>query len=205
MKFFCIFTPNDNISQSLLARCIRTGLKFGHEITPFKGVSKELAPSLFIKEKLNFGFDYLVKKKIAPMRNSQIACFLAHKALWEVCINLDKQIVILEHDAYFVKKFSNTPFDEVLNLQREIWDNPSWKYYAKLQKLVDNNNYNGNAKYLCLPGAAAYTIKPKAAKKLLMIKSIFPLDLFVNKEVVKIDDHQFMSTFKVDNDYTTNR
>ena len=110
MKFFCIFTPNDTISQSLLARCIRTGLKFGHG-----------------------------------------------------------------------------------------------KYYAKLQKLVDNNNYNGNAKYLCLPGAVAYTIKPKAAKKLLMIKSIFPLDLFVNKEVVKIDDHQFMSTFKVDNDYTTNR
>lgn len=64
MKFFCIFTPNDTISQSLLARCIRTGLKFGHEITPFKGVSKELAPSLFIKEKLNFGFDYLVKKKL---------------------------------------------------------------------------------------------------------------------------------------------
>ena len=62
------------------------------------------------------------------------------------------------------------PFKEVLNLQREIWDNPSWKYFKKLQTLIDKDNFNGNAKYLCLPGAAAYSIKPKAANKLLKIK-----------------------------------
>jgi len=125
MRFFCIFTPNDSISQCFAQRCIKTGAKFGHEVIPFKGVAKESAPSLFIKERLSFGFDYLIKKKTAPLRNSQIACFFAHKSLWEICIKLNKQIVILEHDAYFVKEFENVPFEEVLNLQREIWDNPS--------------------------------------------------------------------------------
>lgn len=205
MKFFCIFTPNDPVSQSLATRCIRSGLKYGHEVTPFKGIAKALAPSLFIKEKFNFGFDYLIKKKNAPLRNSQIACFFAHRALWEICVSLNEQIVILEHDSYFVKKFENMPFEEVLNLQREIWDNPSWKYFKKLQTLIDKDNFNGNAKYLCLPGAAAYSIKPKAANKLLKIKSIFALDLFVNKNVVKIDDHKSMPTFRVDNSYTSNR
>lgn len=205
MQFFCIFTPKDENSKILANRCIQTAKEFGHTVVPIEGVSKKYAKNIAIENRLSFGFDYLLTKADCVLRDSQIACFLAHRKLWEICLMLKEPIVILEHDAYFTKTLEAVEFDEVLNLQREIWDNPSWTWYEKLQILIDKDQKNGNAKYMCLPGASAYALTPLAAKKLCSVTSMLPLDISVNKKIVKIDDHPSIPVINVTNDYTTNR
>ncbi|SDG19841.1 glycosyltransferase family 25 protein [Alloyangia pacifica] len=122
------------------------------------------------------------------MRESQIAVFLAHRALWETCDQLDEPIVIFEHDATLLAPIGPPRFRYVLNLQRTSWDDPGFRYHTKMQALVDAKRSYGSAKYICLPGAAAYAITPEAARILLRIRSLLPADLFVNKYLLEIDD-----------------
>ena len=92
-----------------------------------------------------------------------------------------------------------------MNLQRQIWDDPNWIWHRKLQRLVDKEKKQGNAKYICLPGAAAYSVTPSAAEILLTIKDMLPLDLFVNKHVVEIDDYPLPWPVIRSNDFSNNK
>ena len=46
-----------------------------------------------------------LRLKRADLLMTQIACFLSHYSLWCMCLDIDKPIVILEHDAVMVKPY----------------------------------------------------------------------------------------------------
>lgn len=201
---FCLYTPMDKQSQQLAHRCIESGANFGHEILPFEGVSKKYARFMAADYGMSFGFDYLEYQAMRPLRDSQIACFLGHRKLWELSVMIDEPIIIFEHDAFFIRPLFVPHFKAVLNLQRQQWDDPTWLYYEKLRCLEDNHKLNGSAKYICLPASAAYAIQPHAASRLLCILELLPLDLFINKKIIQIDDHPSLGAIQVTNDYSSN-
>ena len=186
-----------------MRRCIRSVERVGLtlDLVPFPGVEKAAAIKLAMASNLSIGFDYVEYRDYRPLSEGQIACFLSHRYLWKICVELWQPIMILEHDAVFNGKLGRLSFTSVLNLQRTIWDDTNWKYYWKLRALEDKIKKNGNAKYVCLPGSSAYCIAPIAAERLLQEDKMLPVDLFVNKGVVRIDDHINISQIYVTNDY----
>jgi len=106
----------------------------------------------------------------------RISCFISHYKLWKISAELNSQILILEQDAFFIKKFSfaevnNSFYQDVLNL-------------ASLSQSVDNNieaealhaeiakDYKQENKNLVkcfdinyLPTNSAYIVKPNVIDK----------------------------------------
>jgi|TARA_Y100000741_G_scaffold46911_1_gene32439 hypothetical protein len=50
-------------------------------------------------------FINFLRLRRADLLMTQIACFLSHYSLWCMCLDKDKPIVILEHDAMMVKQY----------------------------------------------------------------------------------------------------
>ena len=48
-----------------------------------------------------------LRLKRCDLLMTQIACFLSHYSLWCMCLDKDRPIVILEHDAVMVKPFTS--------------------------------------------------------------------------------------------------
>jgi len=205
MPSFVIHTPGDPISEKLATRCIESGKEFGLSIDSVEGFPKLQARNYAIENGLQFGFDYLEYQQIRPLRDSQIAIFIAHRKLWSKCVALNEPINIFEHDAFLVAPIQRVEFKHVMNYQRQLWDDPNWVWHAKLQRLVDQEKNPGTAKYICLPSSAAYSITPSGAQKLLGIKNMLPLDLFVNKTIVEIDDYPLAWPISRSNDYSNNK
>jgi hypothetical protein len=120
MQSFVIYTPYDPISVRLARRCIYSGYKFGIQIEVAEGFPKSNARKYAIENRPSFGFDYLETQSIRPLRDSQIAIFIAHRNLWARSVALNCPITIFEHDAYLVSPIQDIRFRHVLNYQRQI-------------------------------------------------------------------------------------
>jgi len=95
-----IITLTDNpTSENLATRCSQSceSVYMEKEIWPaFDGTSGEI----IVPHKLeNQSWLKLMKFTSYKMTTSEIACALSHISLWIKCIELDRPIVILEHDA----------------------------------------------------------------------------------------------------------
>ena len=94
---------------------------------------------------------------------TQIACFLSHYALWCLCLDIDRPIVILEHDAIMVRQYTLHKFYNNIvylgsreqQLQgREVYTIPP-----------HGSDFKGLYRFICR--AHAYAIDPAIAKNLV--------------------------------------
>ena len=94
---------------------------------------------------------------------TQIACFLSHYSLWCMCLDKDRPIVILEHDAIMVRQY----------LKHKYYNNIVYMggiEQAKFGKLVYSvpphaSDHKGLDRFICR--AHAYAIDPAIAKNLV--------------------------------------
>ena len=119
-----------------------------------------------------------LRKKAYPTVNplKRVACFVSHRKLWEKAIELDKPILVLEHDALFVKQLDlsllDQPYDIIGINNPEGATRKSGDYHRKVQ-LGKNNTVVPVPKIdeLFVPqglaGNSAYIIKPAGAKSLI--------------------------------------
>lgn len=161
-----------------------------------KNFSKEYSAGLYKNKQLNYtwpkspaedGIDFstgIYKRAYSAKDWRKVAaCTISHMRLWQNCIDIDEPILILEHDAYFIRKFSYA------NIENAKWDggicglNEPFGTTRKARvfdsKLKEKVNELGMAivPYVDgpgdlplpsgLPGNSAYIIKPWAARKLL--------------------------------------
>ena len=109
---------------------------------------------------------------IASSADVKLACTLSHAKLWKKCVELDKEIMILEHDAIFIRKYK--PFEwegGILGLNDPRGaTRKSMVFHGEASKI----NGISNCPYVDtqpvpqgLAGNSAYIIKPFAAKYLL--------------------------------------
>ena len=131
--------------------------------------------------------------------NKVFACTISHARLWKICVERSEEIMILEHDAIFTRKFE--PFEwkgGVLGL-----NDPRGATHSSMlfHSIVSNNEGVQNTPWVKpafdipqgLAGNSAYIIKPYFAEKLLnklkqkggwpndalMCKQFFPNELKV--------------------------
>ena len=94
---------------------------------------------------------------------TQIACFLSHYSLWCMCLDKDRPIVILEHDAIMVRQY----------LKHKYYNNIVYMggvEQAKFGKLIYSvpphaSDHKGLDRFICR--AHAYAIDPAIAKNLV--------------------------------------
>lgn len=92
---------------------------------------------------------------------TEISCALSHISLWAHCIEMDKPIVIMEHDAVMVKAFKAFPFfNSVVYLGGTEQQNQNWPVYLTPPHATKGGNYH----FICR--AHAYAIDPQVAKNL---------------------------------------
>jgi GR25 family glycosyltransferase involved in LPS biosynthesis len=108
-----------------------------------------------------------------------VACMVSHMRCWQMCIDLDETVVILEHDAEFTRKFDFDDLKEdfkggIIGLNhpknatrraKVFHDKVSQK--EGLQPVPSVQESHEDPLPQGLAGNSAYVISPAAAKKLL--------------------------------------
>jgi GR25 family glycosyltransferase involved in LPS biosynthesis len=157
---YIIYLPNNIISKKHSQKCVDSCKKFN---IPFK---------------LHEGFDGTDKKTIKVPKNlekqswikwikilnqhlkiTEVCCFLSHLSLWIKCIEIDKPIIILEHDAIMIKPYFN-----------HLIQNCIIYFGSKFQIEKQNKNMiygQLNQNYRFMYCAHAYSIDPQIAKNLV--------------------------------------
>ena len=104
----------------------------------------------------------LIKIMDQYMTRGEVACALSHISLWAKCIQQDKPLVVLEHDALMVKPFLDHPtIGTLCYLGGREQAKMNWPVYPTPPHASEGPNYH----FICR--AHAYSIDPQSAKNLL--------------------------------------
>lgn len=104
----------------------------------------------------------LIKVTDHYLTRGEIACALSHISLWNHCCQIDRPIVILEHDAVMVNKYEqHALFNSICYLGSDEQVNHGWKVMPTPPHATEGKNYH----FICR--AHAYAIDPAVAKNLL--------------------------------------
>jgi len=106
------------------------------------------------------------------------ACALSHFSLWKKCVDLDEPIVVLEHDAYFTRKFNPDDYaDEewgVIGLNDPRGNTRKGQKFDSmisrqtgLQRVPQIDDASEPPLPMGIAGNSAYIIRPHAARDLL--------------------------------------
>lgn len=162
-------------------------------------------PTSYYGECIDISTGLYKKMYEAKDQNRVIACALSHFRLWKKCIDLDEPILVLEHDARFIRDFDPSDLD-VKNWGAVGLNDPrgNTRKGRKFHELVAScgegihrvpiiDEPTDPPLPMGLAGNSAYTIKPAFAKMLLeeverigmwpndavMCRQLFPMDLKV--------------------------
>jgi len=213
LKPYIIYLPKSAKSTSIANTSIdRFKEVFDIDVNRWYGVDRYNVWQTFINSKFKvqarnrFGAGYI---------DSELAVFFSHFSLWEKCLELQENILILEHDAYIDKEFN---LDDIANFKGDILNlgKPNWgsiynnnfksewlnKPAGILKREICNKTHDiykvWSTKHgLChcdtmwLFGAHAYIVTPQGANKLINAtsKGILPADLYINQDNVTIHDY----------------
>lgn len=115
MKLFAIVIKDHPLSEHGYSNLWESAKQYGMKIERFDAVKPEDAIELTHKygglfwswpwqgEELDIPNG--IRKIAYPTNNpyARVACFLSHYSLWKKCVELNESIVILEHDAQFIR------------------------------------------------------------------------------------------------------
>ena len=105
-----------------------------------------------------------LRLKRCDLLMTQIACFLSHYSLWCMCLDKDRPIVILEHDAVMVKPFLRHNY-----LNNIVYLGGSEQIHGSLRSNDSTpphaSDQQGLDRFICR--AHAYSIDPIMAKNLV--------------------------------------
>jgi len=190
MKAFAIVVPNNNISMSGFNELNESYKKYGHA----EGLEMHEAIELHKVEGFCGGnglvWNYPLEGQISDIKSGLIksayqtadlrkrmSCFLSHWYLWQKCKTLDETILILEHDARFIKKlpadstFARANYDIIGINDPSMATRKSKVYHDKILERseffqpvprIDEFNVPQG-----LAGNSAYVIKPEGAKLMI--------------------------------------
>jgi glycosyl transferase family 25 len=127
-----------------------------------------------LRTKINYAYAFREKIYGRHMTDSEIACFLSHRALWQEAVRLNQAICILEDDVQIKPNFSqalslieNFPDYDLLRLAG-LFPRKTFKW-AKLGEFQLLKFWRDPL------GAQGYIITPQAASKLLALSAVIAL------------------------------
>lgn len=141
------------MSEAGAGRCVRSGAIFGLDIHWFEATTRfsAVAAMQLAGLQLNRRFYCAISDEAIGDRDQvergtwwlttpELGCFMSHFRLWELTLQLDEPVLILEHDVEVVTALPELPSGAIaLNL--------------------DNTPWPGSSAYLITPGGARLAIK----------------------------------------------
>lgn len=127
------------------------------------------------------------------LTRGEVACALSHISLWLHCASIDKPIIILEHDAIMLKKFTEmNSYNSIVYLGGQEWVHDGWKVFPIPPHASEGPNYY----FICR--AHAYAIDPIMAKNLLShvlkVGICAPLDIMMRADLFNITHQGIYAT-----------
>ena len=104
-KAHIITIKNHQNSEKMAARCLESCNKIGQPaeiFDAFDGTGNEI---IIPDHSINKDWVKWIKLTNTTLSKPEICCFLSHFALWVKCIEEDKPLIALEHDAVMLKPF----------------------------------------------------------------------------------------------------
>jgi hypothetical protein len=159
---YIIYLPNNEISFTLAQRCLASCQNQHHSAQlyeGFDGTSTELKVPYHLQ---NQSWYKWLKITDHYQTLGEVACSLSHISLWVKCMELDRPIVVFEHDAILVKPYKiHQIYNGIVYLGgKEELTNPRDKSILLPWFSSINKNWN------FINRAHAYSIDPAAARKL---------------------------------------
>lgn len=191
-KAYIIRVKGHEKSERLARRCADSCGQVGMSYQfwdAYDGLGGELKPPAHHGQVMN-----LIKVTDHYLTRGEVACALSHISLWAKCVEQDKPLVILEHDAVMVQPYlKHNVFNSICYLGSNEQVNQGWGVYPTPPHASEGPNYH----FICR--AHAYAIDPAVAKNMLayVIKMgiCAPLDILIRADIFPI--HQ-MGVFAFD-------
>jgi hypothetical protein len=179
-KAYIIRVDGNDTSETLAERCADSCREVGQEFVfwgAYDGYKNPIQPPAHHSEVLN-----LVKVTDHYMTRGEVACALSHISLWNHCAQIDRPIVVLEHDAIMLKPyFQHGVYNSICYLGAIEQHEQGWQVLPTPPHSSDGPNYH----FICR--AHAYAIDPCVAKNLLahVIKYgiCAPLDILMRADL----------------------
>lgn len=161
-KAYIIRVSSSAESLKLAERCARSCEEVGMPYEFFEGIDGT-SGQLIVPSSLQSCTSLTWLKKVDhELSVTEVACVLSHFALWVRCLELDRPIVILEHDAVMVKAFRNyQAFNQIVYLGGAEQVTQGWPVLPIPPHATLNSNYH----FICR--AHAYAMDPSMAKNLV--------------------------------------
>jgi len=182
-KAYIIRIKNNEKSEQLARQCADSCKKVGMEYTfwdAYDGINNPIVEPKNVHPMIN-----LLKLSDHYMLRGEVACFLSHVSLWIKCLEIEKPIVILEHDAIMVKKYTvHKLFNSICYLGSDEQQNRGW------QVMLTPPFGSAGRNYLFMCRAHAYAIDPIIARS--MVSQVFKygisssLDTFIRSDIFNI-------------------
>lgn len=196
---YIIHLPKNDISKNLSKRCFESCKKLDICCQLYEGFDGTDGKNIKVPKSLEKqGWLKWVKVLNSDLKITEVCCFLSHLSLWVKCIELNRPIIILEHDAIMVKKFTHHTVSNCI-----IYLGSSYQMRSKNLNMV-YGQLNQNYRFIYC--AHAYSIDPLIAKNLVssVIKTgiTHSLDSYVRADFFSIcqtgffafDDNQNLTT-----------
>lgn len=202
MKVYVIYLPKSKRSTELAESAIEQFSIRPYKPYLFEGVDKYSAWQTYID--YNFSISDITRFGGGNI-DSEIAAFISHFKLWQRCLDLNENIIILEHDAEVTGNLKNIyptiqRFEgDILNLGSPNWGTRKWEGEGIELREICSNFHNVYKPELSeckcdsyfLFGAHAYMITPQGASRLVDAAhqyGILPADTYIRQEIVDIYD-----------------
>lgn len=186
---YIITVKGNSNSEQYSQRCAKSCANVGMNYTVWDAFDGTGGSGIHIPDhSKNDSLTKILKVTDHYMTRGEVACALSHISLWRHCAEIDKPIVILEHDAIMLRKFTRMDnYNTIVYLGGAEWVEQNWNIRPIPPHASEGPNYH----FICR--AHAYAIDPVMAKNLLshVIKFgiIAPLDIIIRTDLFNVS-HQ---------------
>lgn len=173
MKSFVITIMHLEDSVKLADRCIASAKKVGIDVEKFPAITPYDDP-VEMAAKLKIPTRYF-ENDFCRFENA-VATYLSHYSLWKKCIELNRPILILEHDAVFVNNLVPIIFNKCISIGK-----PSYGGFNTPPSM----GVNPLSSKPYFPGAHAYILKPSGAYEFVRMSKTHagPADVYLHAGV----------------------
>lgn len=221
MKAFVIAIDGHAYSQEKAARCIESARSFGVEVSRFSALTGIDAQIMMELHGLKWTWARGNKlNSICPITglkqhpygqlDRKIGCAMSHYSLWLRCVELNETLLILEHDAVFLRALPEVEFAGICQVNDPRGATPQGQWWSgqmsargpgvySKTKVFEDDKPDG------LAGNSAYLIKPAAAQGLIdayQRLGVWPNDATMCRQLFRLQE-LFPFVTKVDQQCST--
>lgn len=182
---YIITVKNHQVSETLSARCQESCRNVGQPYVVWEAFDGTNQKDIFYPDHAkDQNFYRWIKLMNDRLTIGEQAAVLSHLSLWAHCATIDLPIVILEHDAIMVKKYSaHDGFNQIQYLgNKQQYEENKWPSFPPHAAATKNH------KFICR--AHAYAIDPAVARSLLTHVLKFgmsaPADMLIRADLFPI-------------------